>query len=80
VYRTSHPQLKDSPHEWDDIDIAIGSDAGYYCNRARIVPLPFEVQGYGYEYLKYFMSEMLGDLKPVSRVREDNGQQDRENL
>lgn len=80
VYRTSHPKLKDSPHEWDDIDIAIGSDAGYYCNRARMVPLPFEVQGYGYEYLKYLMSEMLGDLKPVSMVRDDNEQLDREKL
>jgi|GEM_PF-958658 len=80
VYRTSHPQLKDSPHEWDEIDIAIGSDAGYYCNHARVVPLPFEVQGYGYEYLKYLISEMRGDINPVSRIRDDDVQPVRENL
>jgi nitrogenase molybdenum-cofactor synthesis protein NifE len=80
VYRTSHPQLKDSPHEWDDIDIAIGSDAGYYCNRARIIPLPFEVQGYGYQHLKYLIGEMRGDLNPVSRVRDEDIPPVRENL
>ena len=80
MYRTSHPQLKDSPQEWDDIDIAIGSDAGYYCNHARIVLLPFEMQGYGYEYLKYLMSEMRRDINPVSRIRDDDVSPVRENL
>jgi len=58
VYKTSHPSLKEYLGEWNDIDIAIGLDAGYYCAHARVVSLPLDVQGYGYQHLKYLLDEM----------------------
>lgn len=63
VYRISHPSLIQHLDEWENIDLALGLDAGYYCTRAKTAPISLETQGYGYQNTLYLLKEMVTAMK-----------------
>ena len=77
VHPALHPSLAQHLEFWDDIDLAVGLDAGFYCRRAQTAALPSHRAGFGFFNTRRLFSGLIAALdKPADYqqvVNEVNG-------
>ncbi|MGV8146557.1 MAG: nitrogenase component 1 [Alkaliphilus sp.] len=58
VIISDHPNMANFLQKSKKVDLAIGFDAGYFCDESKTVPLTFDTQLYGYSAIISLLKEM----------------------
>lgn len=58
VIISDHPSMANFLRKPKKVDLAIGFDAGYFCDESKTVPLTFDTQLYGYSAITTLLKEM----------------------
>ena len=70
VFTNTHPTMVHCIEQKLNVDVAVGFDAGYFCQAAKTVPLILDKQPFGYQGAKYLFSEILKALENPQGHRE----------
>ncbi|TCL60883.1 nitrogenase molybdenum-iron protein alpha/beta subunit [Hydrogenispora ethanolica] len=71
VLTNVHPGMPVFAAGRNEVDLAIGLSAGYYCNCPRTVPLTMDCQPYGYRGIVYLLNAMIAAWEEPPRDLQD---------